>query len=101
MLDNIELPGWVYEKLSMGPKHPIRDKFDETHFLADIDNFLSHLKNQKTSGETLCEIEAAVKLYAKKARQTPRDKAVEKTRKISKTLCCWLCLLIGALVFAL
>ena len=40
VLDNIELPGWVHEVLSMGPKHPIRDKFIEAHFLADIDIFL-------------------------------------------------------------
>ena len=70
--------------LSMGPKHPIRSKFNEKHFLADIDIFLSQLKNQKTSGETLCEIEAAAKAYAKNVRQTPRDKAVEKTRKYLK-----------------
>ena len=84
MLDNIELPGWVHEVLSMGPRHPIRDKFNETHLLADIDIFLSHLKNQKTFGETLCKIEAAAKAYAKNVRQTPRDKAVEKTRKYHK-----------------
>ena len=84
VLDNIELPEWVYEVLSMGPKHPIREKFNETHFLADIDIFLSQLKNQKPSGETLCEIEAAAKAYAKNVRQTPGDKAVEKTRKYLK-----------------
>ena len=42
------------------------------------------MKDQKTSGETLCEIEAAAKPYAKNVRQTPRDKAVEKTRKYLK-----------------
>ena len=68
----------------MGPKHLIRDKFNETNFLADIGIFLSQLKNQKTSGETICEIEAAAKAYAKNVRQTPRDKAVEKTRKYPK-----------------
>ena len=40
VLDNIELPGWAYEMLSMGQKHPIRDKLNETHFLVDIDIFL-------------------------------------------------------------
>ena len=83
MLDNIELPVWVHEVLSMGPKHTIRDKFNETHFLADIDIFLSHLKNQKTSGETFWEIEAAANAYAKNIRQTPRDKVVEKNEEIS------------------
>ena len=44
----------------MGPKHPIQEKFNK-HFLADIDIFVSQVKNQKTSGETLCELEAAAK----------------------------------------
>ena len=52
VLDIIELPGWVHEVLSMGPKQPIRDNFNETHILADIVIFISQLKNQKTSGET-------------------------------------------------
>ena len=68
----------------MCPKHPIRDKLNETHFLADIDVFLSQLKNQKTSGETLCEIEAAAKAYARKVRQTSIEQVVEKTRKYLK-----------------
>ena len=80
MLDNIELPGWVHEVLSLGPKYHTRVSFNVTHFLADIDILLSQLKNQKTSGKTLCEIEAAAKIYAKKVRQTPGGKTVEKTR---------------------
>ena len=68
----------------MGSKHPIRDKFNETYFLEDIEIFLSRLKNQKTSGETLCEIESAAKAYAKNVRQTLRDKAFQKTRKSPK-----------------
>ena len=84
VLDNIELPGWVHDVLSMGPNYPIRDKFNETHFLADIDIFLSQLKNQKTSGEILCAFEAAAKAYAKNVRQMPRDKAIAKTRKYLK-----------------
>ena len=51
MLDNIELPGWVHKVLPMGPKHPSRDKFNETLIVADIDIFLSLLKNQKISGK--------------------------------------------------
>ena len=52
--------------------------------MADIDIFLSHSKNQKTSGETLCEKEAAAKAYAKNVKQTPIDSAVERTRKYLK-----------------
>ena len=66
VLDNNELPGWVHEVLSMGSKHPIRDKFNETQFLADIDIFLSQLKNKKTY----------VKLYLK---EKPRQRHMQKT----------------------
>ena len=36
-LDDIKLPIFVEEFLSYGPKHPIRDKYNENHFLADND----------------------------------------------------------------
>ena len=42
------------------------------------------MKNQKKSGENLSEKEAVAKAYAKNVRQTPKDKAVEKTRKYLK-----------------
>ncbi|XP_063713937.1 uncharacterized protein LOC134841828 [Symsagittifera roscoffensis] len=83
-LDGIELPKWVHEVLGFGPKHPVRDRFNELHFLADIDNFLSELKSQKVPGEKLCEIEAAAKSYAKRVRQTPSDRGIEKARKYLK-----------------
>ena len=83
----------------MGAKRPIRDKFNETHLLTDIDIFVSQLKEKKTSGEVFCEIEAAPKAYAEKVRQTPGDKAVEKRGNISKIMGCWLCLLIRGLVY--
>ena len=35
-LDDVEIPNWVQQVLALGPKHPVRDKFIETHFLADI-----------------------------------------------------------------
>ena len=71
--------------LALGPKHPVRDKFNETHFLADIDIFLSDLKNSKVPGEALCEIEALAKAYAKSVKQKPSDKGVEKARKYLKS----------------
>ena len=100
VLGNIELPGWVHEVPSRGSKHPIRDKYNETHFLADIEIFLSQLKNQKTSGQTLCEIEATEKAYAKNIRHSHDTKPLKKRANMSKILNCSLCLLIRGLVFA-
>ena len=78
------LPLWEREVLSFGPKHPVRDKFNEFHFLADIDSFLSELKLNRIPGEKLCEIEAAAKRYAKNVKQTPSDEGVEKARNYLK-----------------
>ena len=54
------------------------------HFFGGYRHFPLTIEILKTSGETLCEIEAAAKAYAKNVRQTPRDKAVEKPRKYLK-----------------
>ena len=52
------LPLWVREVLSFGPKHPVRGKINEIHFLADLNSFLSELKLIRLPGEKLCETEA-------------------------------------------
>ena len=36
IMDGRELPKFVLDILSLGPKHPVRDKFNEVHFLADV-----------------------------------------------------------------
>ena len=78
------LPLWLREVLSFGPKQPIPEKFNEIHFPADIDSFLSELKSNRLPGEKLCEIEAAAKTYAKIVKQTPFDNGFEKARKCLK-----------------
>ena len=85
-LHDVELPNWVQQVLALGPIHPVRDNFNETHFLADIDIFLLDLKNRKVPGKALCEIEAVAKAYATKSKQTPSDKGVEKARKYLKSI---------------
>ena len=81
ILDEVILPQWVWEILSFDPKHPVRDKFNEIRFLADMDSFLSELKLKRISGENICEIEVAAKRYAMNKKQTPSDKGVEKAKK--------------------
>ena len=60
---DIELPNWVQQVLALGPKPPVRDKFNETHSLTDIDIFLWDLKNRKNPEETFCEIEAVAEKF--------------------------------------
>ena len=84
-LDDVVLANWVQQVLALGPKHPVRNKINETHFRADIDIFLSDLKSCTVPGEALCEIEAVAKANAKRVKQTPSDKGVEKARKYLKS----------------
>ena len=47
ILDEVILPQWVRKILSFEPKHPVRDKINKIHFLADLVSFLSELKLYK------------------------------------------------------
>ena len=58
-IDGDELPTFVHDILLFGPKNPVRDKFYEVHFLADVDKIVRDLREDKREGEKLCEIEAS------------------------------------------
>ena len=83
-IDDIELPHMIRQLLSLGPKHPVRGKFVETQFLADIDIFLLDFKHREVPGDALCEIEYVAKAYGIRVKQTQPDKGVEKARKYHK-----------------
>ena len=44
ILDGVELPKFVLDVLSLGPKHPVWEKFNEVHFLPDVDKLVRELK---------------------------------------------------------
>ena len=50
VLDNIILPGFFRYLLDFGPRHPIKDKFKELHFLADIDSLIRNLRKNNVPG---------------------------------------------------
>ena len=81
VLDNIILSGFAKDLLVFGPKHPIRDKFEELHFLAAIDSLIRNVRENNVPGEKLFEIEAAAKWYSKNIRETPLDRALSKLQK--------------------
>ena len=83
-LDGVELPKFVMDVLSLCPKHPVRDKFNEVHFLADADRLVCELRENNTDGEKLCEIELSAKCYAKNVRETPMDRGVKNANDFLK-----------------
>ena len=52
-LNGVELPKFVLDVLSLGSKHPVMDKFNEVHFLADVDKSVRELRKNNTDGENL------------------------------------------------
>ena len=78
IMDGLELPKFVLDVLSLRPEHPVRDKFNEVHFLADVDKHVRELPDNKTDGEKLCVIEASTKWYAKKLRKTAMVRGAKK-----------------------
>ncbi|XP_063728862.1 uncharacterized protein LOC134856523 [Symsagittifera roscoffensis] len=84
--EKAELDELVYAEsgLSLNP-HTVRKRQNlqtllEEHPLVDKEIILWH----DVPGEKLCEIEAAAKSYAKRVRQTPSDRGIEKARKYLK-----------------
>ena len=99
-MDN-DLPRWAQEILSLGPKHPVRDKIKEILFLALVDTFLIQLKNWKVTGQSLCEIEASAKAYEKRVKQTLSDRGLEKALKNFKNHDLFPCHLIKMVLFCI
>ena len=58
-----------YHPLSLGPKHPIRDKFNEMHFFVCVDSIVCELRQNITDCENLFEIESLVKWFTGKVRE--------------------------------
>ena len=48
IIDGRELPKFVLDILSLEPKYPVRDKFNEVHFLADLDKLVRELRENNT-----------------------------------------------------
>ena len=64
-LDGFELPKFTLVVSSLGPKHPIRVKFNGV----DVDRLVNDLKEKKDDDEKLYEIEMPAKWCAKNERE--------------------------------
>ena len=77
-LDGVELPKIDLDVLSLNSNHPVRDKFNEVHFLADADNLVSEKREKSTDAGKLCEIKSSAKWSANNVCETPMDRGVKK-----------------------
>ena len=87
-LDGVEQPKIVLDILSLGPEHPMRDIFNEVHYLADADRLVRELQENNTDGEMLREIDLSSKWYAKIVLETAMKRGVKKIHDFlrSKTI---------------
>ena len=49
-MDGGEFSKFVLDILSLGPKHPVRDKFNEVQFHADADKLVRELRDNQMEG---------------------------------------------------
>ena len=52
-LDGYVLPKFVLGVLSLCPKNPVKDKFNEVHFFADVNRLVREIRENNTDGEKL------------------------------------------------
>ena len=68
-LDDLKIPDKIKEYLALGPKQPVWDKFDEMHFLADVDGLLRTMKTQGAENSKLDEVNTMAHWYCKQMKQ--------------------------------
>ena len=84
ILDGIVLPETLLNYLALGPKHPVKDQFNEMHFLADVDNLLHGMKLNGASNDDLNEVNALAQWYCRKMRKQRPDPMLKKVNSYLK-----------------
>ena len=74
---DLKPPKYVIDLLSLGPKHPVLDQFNEMHFLADIDKVLARMKNYDSNIDAMNERNALTVGYLKQMKRQKPDRAVK------------------------
>ena len=73
IVGDIKVPDLVLDYLSLAPKHPVRDKFNDLHFLADVDRLLYNLKTNNMENDKLNKVNALTVWYIKAMKKQKED----------------------------
>ena len=76
VLGDLQIPSFVRDFLSMGPRHPVWSKFDGFSFMADMDRCLKDM--QRSEPELLNELNAAAVWYRKQTNSFTVDRTLGK-----------------------
>ena len=69
------MKGNVLQTLSLGPRNPVLERFDQNEILAELDSLMEFCKNKNVDEETLTNINIKTLTYIKncKKQKTPRN----------------------------
>ena len=82
-MDGNELRKFVLDVLTLRHEHPVRDRYNEMHFPADVNKLVRDIREQETVGEKFCENEASAKWYSKNVSKIPKV-SVSKVQNYQK-----------------
>ena len=87
---DIHPPKYVLDTLSMGPKNPILDKFNQKELLAEIDLLLNRLGKANGSNDVLNDVNVATLKYIKNclSQRTPKHIIMTKRSPRKRFISC-------------
>ena len=69
MLQDIKVADTITGYLALGPKHPVREQFNELQILPEVDSLLHSLKDDQVPHEKKDEVNALALWYGKRMKQ--------------------------------
>ena len=81
---DINIPKYVLQTLSMGPRSPSFDKFDEKDVLAELDSFLNFCKNKPVPDSVLTDLNVKTLDYIKTCNKQVTPRNITMTKKFLK-----------------
>ena len=66
--ENLFVPKYIMETLSLGPRSAVTEKFDPKEILAEVDGLLSHYKDNNICDEVITDINVKTLAYIKNVR---------------------------------
>ena len=81
---DLKPPKYVFDTLSLGPKHAVLDKIDSKDILAELDGLLHHCVRNNVSEEIITDINVKTLNYIKKCKKMKTSRNIVMTKKYLK-----------------
>ena len=78
---DVPIPNYVLQTLSMGPRSPVLDKFNEKDVLSELDSFLNFCKGKPVPDSILTDLNIKTLNYIKTCKKQTNPKNVKLTQQ--------------------